>query len=128
MTKPTSEVLVIGAGVIGLSSALALLQAGLTVTVYGADPPHRSTSGAAGALWGVHLVGEDERIARWAAVTLDHFRGLMAEPRSGIREMAGLQVFFDEQPEPPEMSAALPGLARADPATLPAGYRSGWHS
>ena len=126
MTKPTSDVLVIGAGVIGLSSALALLQAGLSVTVYGADPPHRSTSGAAGALWGVHLVGEDERVGRWATVTLERFRELMADPRAGVKETAGLQAFFDDQPEPPEMSAGLPGLAKADLETLPAGYRSGW--
>jgi D-amino-acid oxidase len=130
MSKPSSDVFVIGAGVIGLSSALALLKSGLTVTVYAADPPHRSTSGAAAALWGVHLVGEDERISRWAATTLGHFRGLLAEPRAGIRELGGVQAFFaepPEPPEPPEMAIGLPGLAKVDGATLPPGYSAGWY-
>ncbi len=117
---------VIGAGVIGLSSALALLKSGLAVTVYGADPPHRSTSGAAGALWGIHLVGEDQRIGPWAAATLDRFRELMPDPRAGIRETAGLQAFLDDAPEPPEMATGMPGLARAEKGTLPGGYAGGW--
>ncbi|HUC56025.1 MAG TPA: FAD-dependent oxidoreductase [Streptosporangiaceae bacterium] len=126
MAKRTPDVFVLGAGVIGLSCALALLKSGLKVTVYCADSPFQSTSSAAGALWGVHLVGEDERIGPWAAATLDHFRRMMAEPTTGVREVAGLQAFFDDQPEPPEMAGGLPGLAKADQATLPAGYTAGW--
>ncbi len=126
MPKPSPDAFVIGAGVCGLSSALALLRSGLAVTVYGADLPHRSTSAAAGALWGVHLVGEDERIGHWAAVTLDHFRALGTDPSSGVKEVAGLHAFLGDQAEPPDMTAGLPSPARADKATLPAGYRTGW--
>jgi D-amino-acid oxidase len=126
MSKPSPDAFVIGAGVCGLSSALAMLKAGLSVTVYGADLPNRSTSAAAGALWGVHLVGEDERIGHWAAVTLDHFRELGTDPSSGVRETAGLHAFLGDQTEPPDMTDGLPGPARADEATLPAGYRTGW--
>lgn len=62
MIQASTDVLVIGAGISGLSSALALLDAGLRVTVYAAEPPHRTTSAVAGALWGPHLVGADERV------------------------------------------------------------------
>src|SRR5579859_5091744 len=78
MISARPDVLVIGAGVSGLSTALALLETGLRVEVYAADPPRRTTSAAAGALWGVHLVGADDRIGPWAATTLARFRELAA--------------------------------------------------
>ena len=79
------DVLVIGAGVIGLSAAVALLREGCRVTVYTAEPPDRTTSAVAGALWGPHLVGADDRVERWAGLTLDHFRELAA--RSAPRQL-----------------------------------------
>ncbi|MHB1433355.1 MAG: FAD-dependent oxidoreductase, partial [Streptosporangiaceae bacterium] len=57
----STDAFVIGAGVIGLSTALRLARSGVRTTVYAAAPPHRTTSAAAGALWGPHLVGADDR-------------------------------------------------------------------
>jgi D-amino-acid oxidase len=119
------DVLVIGAGVSGLTTALALLEAGLAVTIYAADPPHRTTSVAAGALWGPHLVGSDERVAPWGQVTLRRFRDLAVDPASGVREIYGLAAFLSDEPEVPEFATGLTGLTVADPATLPPSYRSG---
>jgi len=119
------DVLVIGAGVSGLTTALALLESRLSVTIYAADPPHRTTSAAAGALWGAHLVGADDRVAPWGLTTLRKFRDLAAEPAPGVREMRGLAAFLSREPEVPEFAAGLTGLLPADPATLPPGYRSG---
>ena len=76
MRTDSPDVFVLGAGVAGLSTALVLLEAGLSVTVYAAEPPQRTTSAVAGALWGAHLVGADDRVGRWAAVTLRRFRDL----------------------------------------------------
>ncbi len=116
----------IGAGVCGLSSALALLDAGCSVHVYAASPPHRTTSAAAGALWGAHLVGPDDRVSAWGLLTLDRFRELTAEPAAGIREIYGTSAVLDAQATPPDYAIGMPGLAPADPATLPAGYALGW--
>lgn len=52
----------IGAGVIGLSVAAALLDTGRAVLVYAAEPPGRNAPAVAGALWGPHLVGADDRV------------------------------------------------------------------
>jgi D-amino-acid oxidase len=121
------DIFVIGAGVSGLSTALVLLEAGLSVTVYAADPPQRTTSAVAGALWGAHLVGADERVGDWAAVTLRRFRDLCAEPAAGVREIGGLVASARRpEPDPPSFARDAGRLARCEPEELPAGYTSGW--
>jgi D-amino-acid oxidase len=124
-----------------------LIDAGYRVEVYSADPPHRTTSAAAGALWGPHLVGADERIGPWAAQTLQRFRDLATEPAAGISEMAGLvcspggsghdgaghhgadqdgahQDGADQ--EPPAFTTGAGPAVRCDPAGLPEGFSAGW--
>jgi D-amino-acid oxidase len=121
------DVVVIGAGVCGLSAAVALLDAGLAVSVYTAEPPHQTTSAAAGALWGPHLVGTDERVAGWAELTLRRFRELCDEPAAGISEIGGLAASAGQpEDEPPGFARGAGRAARCDPAELPAGFTSGW--
>jgi D-amino-acid oxidase len=121
------DVFVIGAGVSGLSTALVLLEAGMTVTVYAADPPQRTTSAVAGALWGAHLVGADQRVEHWAQVTLRRFRELYAEPAAGVRELRGLVASSGGTgPDPPTFARDAGGLVRCDPGDLPDSYTSGW--
>jgi D-amino-acid oxidase len=121
------DALVIGAGVCGLSAAIALLDAGLSVTVYASEPPQRTTSAVAGALWGPHLVGEDERIARWAGQTLEWFRELVAEPSAGVREIAGLvATSAADVSDPPPFTLGAGTLTSCQSGDLPGGYRAGW--
>ena len=123
----SADVFVIGAGVSGLSTAVVLLGAGLNVTVYAADPPQRTTSAVAGALWGAHLVGADDRVGQWAAVTLRRFRDLCAEPAAGVRELGGVVASAGRaEPDPPSFARDAGPLARCEPADLPGGYTSGW--
>lgn len=126
MSDANHDVFVIGAGVCGLSVALVLLDAGLAVTVYGADPPHRSTSAAAGALWGAHLVGADDRVPVWAQQTLARFDELTENPASGVHLTRGLHASTADTAVEPEITAGLRDVTRADPASLPAGYLNGW--
>ena len=124
---PAADVLVIGAGVCGLSTAIVLLDAGLAVDVYAAEPPHRTTSATAGALWGAHLVGTDERVGSWAARTLSRFRELAAEPEAGITEMGGLVASPARvETEPPSFTRGAGPVTKCDPAELPPGFASGW--
>lgn len=89
MTANDADVLVLGAGVIGLTTAICLAEAGLAVTVAAAEPPERTTSVTAGAIWGAHLVGRDDRIERWAGVTLDRLAEL-SHPGIGANELDGI--------------------------------------
>jgi D-amino-acid oxidase len=126
-----ADVLVVGAGVIGLTTAICLAEAGMTVAVAAADAPRQTTSATAGALWGPHLVGMDDRVMRWAAVTRDRLAGLAA-PAIGanalggiVRTARGIVATATADAEPPEY--ALDGtLASCEPSEVPDGYATAW--
>ncbi|HYK69043.1 MAG TPA: FAD-dependent oxidoreductase [Streptosporangiaceae bacterium] len=131
MPQADADVLVIGAGVIGLTTAICLAEAGLTVLVVSAEQPRQTTSAAAGALWGPHLVGMDERIGRWAAITLERLEELRA-PRLGagalagiVRTVPGIAATATPSSEPPEYAAAG-SLTPCLPGEVPAGYATAW--
>ncbi|MCW5802617.1 MAG: FAD-dependent oxidoreductase, partial [Deltaproteobacteria bacterium] len=63
------EVTVVGAGVIGLATALALEEAGHDVRVVAAATGETTTSSVAGAVWFPYRAGPPEKVARWAART-----------------------------------------------------------
>jgi D-amino-acid oxidase len=131
MTDLNADVLVLGAGVIGLSTAICLAEAGVNVAVAAADPPERTTSVAAGAIWGPHLVGMDDRVERWAGVTLDSLAKL-SHPELGANELAGIvhsatgiAASRDSDAAPPEF-AATSELSPCQPGEVPPGYASAW--
>jgi D-amino-acid oxidase len=119
------DVLVIGAGVSGLTTAICLAEAGLWVTVAAAQPAPQTTSVVAGAIWGPHLVGLDERVTRWGEVTLERLYALAGDPVTGVRLVSGLQASRDGQWSPPAWLSQAGRPARCDPAELPAGFAAG---
>jgi D-amino-acid oxidase len=120
------DVLVIGAGVSGLTTAICLAEAGCAVTVAAADPPPRTTSAAAGAIWGPHLVGIDERVSRWGSVTMTRLREMAADPATGVHLASGLLVSAGQQHDSFDWVSELDGRRPCDPADLPPGYATGW--
>src|SRR5580693_10467584 len=83
------DVLVIGAGVCGLTTGICLAEAGLSVTIRTAAPPERTTSVAAGALWGLVRVGPPDRVLDWGRTGLEVMSKLAAEPGTGVRMASG---------------------------------------
>jgi D-amino-acid oxidase len=126
MTTASPDVLVIGAGVSGLSTAISLLDAGLGVTVRTASLPQRTTSAVAGALWGPHLVGTGGPASHWAAQTLERLRALTDDPAAGVSEISGLAASRQPDAEPPGFTSGVGPLTPCGPAELPAGYAAGW--
>jgi D-amino-acid oxidase len=125
MTSSAPDVLVIGAGVSGLTAAICLTEAGARVTMRAARPPAQTTSAVAGAIWGPHLVGPDDRVARWGASTLARLLSLTTEPAAGVRTVSGLQA-SRVQASPPDWTTALDGFRLATGGELPPGFASGW--
>src|ERR1700729_123444 len=73
VTDRAGEVLVIGAGVAGLTTAVCLAESGLAVSVQARQLPEQTTSAVAGAIWGRLLVEDTSRVTRWCAETLEVF-------------------------------------------------------
>lgn len=125
MNTPHPDVFVIGAGVSGLTSAICLAEAGLTVAVQGAELPHATTSMVAGALWGAHLVGADDRVPGWAQETRSTFIELASQPAAGISIRTGLMAVRVPQDTPPDATEGSEFTPCAA-SELPAGYVGGW--
>jgi D-amino-acid oxidase len=125
MSGHQPEVLVIGAGVCGLTTAICLAEAGLDVTIRAARLPPDTTSVAAGALWGPHLVENSERVTRWGLDTLDTLTGLAGQPHTGVHLGRGIEARHTPE-APPGWATGLPGFRVCEPAELPAGLVTGW--
>lgn len=118
------EVLVIGSGVAGLTTAVRLAEAGRTVRVVAARPPLRTTSAVAGASWGPYLVS-DERVLRWSQLTRLALTEIAKEPSSGVRLVSGIEA-APHPMQPPSWAIAVPDFRCCGTDELPDGYVSGW--
>jgi D-amino-acid oxidase len=126
MSSRELEVVVIGAGVSGLTTAICLAEAGLAVGVHAAAPPQATTSAAAGALWGPHLVGMDERVVRWTTVTLARLLEMLDNPATGVRLLAGIDASRNSRQDPPDWISTVDGQPPQPAGPVPAGYATGW--
>jgi D-amino-acid oxidase len=126
VSTPRLDVFVIGAGVSGLTSAICLAEAGLSVAIQAAEPPRATTSVVAGALWGTHLVGEDERVPGWADLGYAVLTELAANPATGAHVSQGVMAVRVEQDEPPEAPSAAVPVEYTPCDELPPGYVAGW--
>jgi D-amino-acid oxidase len=120
------DVLVIGAGVSGLTTGICLAEAGLSVTIRAAAPPGQTTSVAAGAVWGLVRVGPPGRVLEWGRAGLQTLSKLAAEPGSGVRMVSGREISRTPL-EPHDWMDLLADLRPCEPAELPNGFTDGWH-
>ncbi|BCB86592.1 FAD-dependent oxidoreductase [Phytohabitans suffuscus] len=101
MRTDDADVLVIGAGVSGLTTAVRLAEADLRVRIWSADPAEATTCFAGGAMWGPYLVEPLDKVRIWSRQTLDELRKLARQPNMGVRLVAGIEA--SRMPaEPPE--------------------------
>jgi len=118
------DVLVIGAGVSGLTTGICLAEAGLSVTIRTAAPPGQTTSAAAGAVWGPVRVGPPGRVLEWARTGLEVLSKLAAEPGTGVRMASGREVSRSPV-KPHNWTELLTDLRECEPAELPDGFAHG---
>lgn len=117
------EVLVVGAGVIGLTCAIALAESGVRVDVVAETVPGR-TSSAAGAVWGPHHVEPKAQVRTWALHSYAVFAELARDPASGVRMIAGIEASRTPW-APPDFTDLLPDLATLTSDLLPDGFAEG---
>ncbi|HEY4182651.1 MAG TPA: FAD-dependent oxidoreductase [Kofleriaceae bacterium] len=118
------EITVVGAGVIGLATALALEEAGHTVRIVASGTSPSITSDVAGAIWFPYRVGPPDRAALWAAQTRAWLETQAGDIDAGIDVLTGYEI-GDEPADPPRpWWAAHIDVARA-PAPVP-GFPASW--
>ncbi|MBI3414351.1 MAG: FAD-dependent oxidoreductase [Verrucomicrobia bacterium] len=97
--RDNSKVAIIGAGVIGLTSAVCLLEAGWRVTILARERTPNTTSDVAPALWMPFRAFPVDRVLAWARASHAEFSRLAQTPETGV-VMVPLFQYFD-QPAPP---------------------------
>lgn len=114
----------VGAGVTGLTTAVLLAERGNSVRILSRDHPSNTTSCAAGALWGPHLV-EHAFVERWGRQTLETLTTLAGKDGTGVELMDGVEACRLPQ-EPSPYLAWLPDVRVCGPEELPPGFLQGW--
>jgi D-amino-acid oxidase len=118
------DAIVVGCGVIGLSVAVRLREAGLDTRILATELPPATTSGVAAALWYPYKAYPEDRVLLWGKRTFEVFEGLSGVPESGVRMREGLEIWRDSVPDP-WWAGAVPGVRRCAKDELPPGYRDG---
>ncbi len=118
------RIVVVGAGVTGLTVGVRLAEAGHEVDLLARDLPAETTSAVAAALWYPYRIQPAERALSWARLGLTEFTTLAAaEPEAGVRMCRGTELLRHREADP-WWASAVPGLSRED--DVPAPYRAGW--
>lgn len=122
-----TRVVVVGAGVVGLSCAVRLAEAGYDAHVLARDLPAETTSAVAGALWLPYRANPPGRIAAWAHRTFTELVDIVdRDQRAGILLRDGVLLHRGDPPRPAWADAVL-GLVELQAVTDPApGYSGGW--
>lgn len=126
----TQQVVVVGAGVSGLTSAVCLAEAGWPVRVWTAAMPQQTTSKVAGAVWLPPRPAEraGDTLA-WTEHSLRVFGELADDPDSGVQLAPALAAGELTATEAMSSAAALiPDLRPADPGDLPDGFGNGFRA
>jgi D-amino-acid oxidase len=119
------EILVLGCGVSGLTSGIALQRAGHHVTIWTKALPPNTTSNVAAAVWYPYKAFPIERVTAWGAQAYSVFRDLARVEGAGVAMAEVLEVRDAPGPDP-WWAGAVDGFRHARPDELPPGYGDGY--
>lgn len=89
----SDTVIVVGGGVVGLTSAVVLAERGRRVRVWSREPAGRTTSAVAGALFWPYRIEPALDVGLWCLRSLREYAALARDPETtGVRVVAGLMT------------------------------------
>jgi D-amino-acid oxidase len=115
---------VVGCGVIGLTTAISLREAGLDARIVTAELPPATTSSVAAAIWYPYKAYPEDRVLSWGKRTFEVFEDLSEVPESGVIMREGVEIWHHNVPDP-WWAGAVPGVRRCTENELPPGYTDG---
>ncbi len=118
-----ADAVVVGAGIIGLTSAIRLAEAGVRVRVVAAAPPLSTTSALATAMIGPSFGLFGDQVDTWEAATWAELTRGPDQP--GVRVCRGRFATRTAGMIPPTADQ-LSGCAPVAPGKLPAGFAEGF--
>jgi D-amino-acid oxidase len=122
MPERPDRIVVVGAGVIGLSCALRLLEAGHRVDVLARDLPLETTSSVAAAIWYPYLAFPQDRVTAWGSTAYAEFARLAEQGADGVTMRRGTELLHTKAPDPVWVGS-VPSLDRVEPRPP---YADGW--
>lgn len=126
MTALQPPILVVGAGVAGLTTALVLARDGAKLRVVARERSPHTTSDVAAAVWYPFRVGPEGRALAWSRRSLEVFRTLLAVPESGVSWLSGIDLHPNAGAPEPFWKDAVPTFRRARPDERPDGFGDGF--
>jgi D-amino-acid oxidase len=105
------DVVVVGAGVTGLACAIRLREAGVAAEVVAREPPERTTSAVAAALWYPYRAFPPERVTAWSARGFEVLSEMTGVAGAGVRMRWGTELVAPGAPDP-WWRDAVPSFAR----------------
>lgn len=119
------EVLIIGAGVSGLSCGVLLLQEGYKVHIAAKDLPPNTTSDVAAAFWMPYLSSPHEKVMKWARDTLTYLKeNVVSDPESGCVFRDVLEIYRNKV-DKPSWADAVDSWKRPKQNDMPEGFVDG---
>jgi D-amino-acid oxidase len=118
-------VIVLGAGVSGLTTAIVLAEAGHPVQVLAAARSPETTSNVAAAFWYPYRTMPSARSIRWAVTSYDQFVALCEVPEAAVT-MRRAYDFARDPLARPWWADAVQDLRPVDAETAPDGFAHGW--
>ncbi|MFF8277752.1 FAD-dependent oxidoreductase [Streptomyces lateritius] len=89
----SAEVIVVGGGIIGLTTAVTLAERGRRVRVWSRDAVTGTTSAVAGALWWPYRIEPEAEVGGWSLESLRVYERLAADPvATGVRMVPGVHA------------------------------------
>jgi len=114
MLDRPDRIVVVGAGVVGLSCALRLLRAGHRVDVLARDLPLETTSSVAAAIWYPYQALPQDKVTAWGKAAYDEFARLAAQGVDAVAMRSGTEMMHNRMPDPWWIDA-VPALERVEP-------------
>ncbi len=123
----TKTVAVVGAGVIGLSTAILALEAGYSVAMYADKSPLETTSMKAAASFKPHQVAYNDLTQKMVETSWEYFERIVAQypETSGIHEQIHWETASAQKEQAPYLSV-VKGFDILERPHVPGGYAFGW--